>query len=67
MHDSTKGEIFEQSFVTEAFNSTNEISFDTSNKFKIDFPKLSQENVSTDNILSDESDNDDINDIGRMY
>ncbi|EFN73104.1 hypothetical protein EAG_04408 [Camponotus floridanus] len=65
MSDTTEEKIFEKSFVEEAFD-TNEISFDTSNEITIDFPKLSQENASTDNILSDDSssDNDDIDDIG---
>jgi len=68
MSDTTEEEVFGKSFVEEAFD-TNEISFDTSNEFTIDFPKLSQENASTDNILSDESssDNDDIDDIGGLY
>ncbi|XP_025268723.1 uncharacterized protein LOC105258928 [Camponotus floridanus] len=67
MSDTTEEKIFEKSFVEEAFD-TNEISFDTSNEITIDFPKLSQENASTDNILSDDSssDNDDIDDIGEV-
>lgn len=62
--DTTAGEIFEQSFMEEVFNTSE--SLDTSNEFRIDFLNLSQENTSIINILSDESD-DDINDIGGMY
>ncbi|XP_072760560.1 uncharacterized protein [Anoplolepis gracilipes] len=43
----------------------NEISCNTSNQLKIDFPKPSQENASIHNVLGDESDND-INDIGEV-
>lgn len=66
MRDTTEQNISQQ-FTPEASDNTNEIRFNTSNKFKIDFPKLLQENASTHNVLDDESDNDDINDIGGMY
>ncbi|KAL6418902.1 hypothetical protein ACFW04_001497 [Cataglyphis niger] len=64
MQDTNEQKVFEE-FVAKAYN-TNEINLNISNKFKIDFPKLSQENASTHNVLSEESDNDDINDIGEV-
>lgn len=64
MQDTNEQKVFDE-FVTKAYN-TDQINLNISNKFKIDFPKLSQDNASTHNILSEESDNDDINDIGGM-
>ncbi|KAM0732314.1 hypothetical protein ACS0PU_001856 [Formica fusca] len=65
MHDTTEEKIFDQ-FTAKASDNTNEINFNASNKFKIDSLKLSQENASTHNVSSEESDDDDINDIGEV-